>query len=285
MLVMIFINNKYTTIYYQIVERAKLRNHIKQKYDGYQTHHIIPRCFGGTNDPTNLVVLSYKEHRVCHRLLINMTERDAKYRMMYAYKLFNKNYDTSWVPTFREYKTESYEQMVKTRKSRGSYKTGKNNNFSDPEIVEQVRQRMIDDNPMKCAKQRKRMRQTNNNPNVRSLSINNINFLTEAEACRYFNTNSHRLRKNYVIQYTDNRPKSARVFNLKDKFITPNGIFKTKKEIQKTVGIPEWTLNTIYRNLDACPTTNGRASKKIDHLNINPDKTWKENGFGLLAVP
>jgi hypothetical protein len=38
---------------------------------------------------------------------------------------------------------------------------------------------------------------------------------------------------------------------LKDKFITSQGIFKTKKEIQRILGIPEWTLNTIYNNLDA----------------------------------
>lgn len=69
---------------------------------------------------------------------------------------------------------------------------------------------------------------------------------------------------------------------LKDRFITPGGIFKTKKEIQKVLGIPEWTLNTIYNNLDAYPTNNGRASKKIDHLNINPEKTWRDNGFGYL---
>ena len=80
-------------------------------------------------------------------------------------------------------------------------------------------------------------------------------------------------------------PKIARIFNLDDKFITPQGIFKTKKEIQKVVGIPEWTLNTIYNDLDAYPVTNGRASKKINHLNIDPTKTWRDNGFGLLAVP
>ena len=69
---------------------------------------------------------------------------------------------------------------------------------------------------------------------------------------------------------------------LKDKFITPNGIFKTKKEIQNALSIPEWTLNTIYNNLDAYPKTNGRASKKIDHLNTNPNKTWRDNGFGYV---
>ena len=71
---------------------------------------------------------------------------------------------------------------------------------------------------------------------------------------------------------------------LKDKFITPSGIFKTKKEIQKILNIPEWTLNTIYNNLDTFPISNGRSSKKITHLSIDPSKTWRDNGFDLLAV-
>ena len=198
---MIFIDNKYTAIYYQIVERATLRNHIKQKYDGYQTHHIIPQCFGGTNDPDNLVVLSYKEHRVCHRLLINMTEQDAKYKMMYAYKLFNKNYDTSWVPTFREYKPESYEQMVKTRKSRGSYKTGKDNNFADPDIIKLVRKRMIDNNPMTRPDQRLRMSFKNNNSRCKPIEIDNICFPSIGKAAEYFNTTPYLFRKTYNYCY------------------------------------------------------------------------------------
>ena len=198
-----YLTNKYTAIYYKIVEQAKQRNHTKQKYDGYQTHHIIPRCFGGTNDSSNLVVLSYKEHRVCHRLLINMTERDAKYRMMYAYKLFNKNYDISWVPNFREYKPESYEQMVNTRKSRGSYKTGKDNNFSDPEIIKLVRKRMTDSNPMTRPEQRLRMSFKNNNPLCRPIEIDNICFPSIGKAAEYFNTTPHLFRKTYNYRVCD----------------------------------------------------------------------------------
>ena len=259
-----YLHNKYTAIYYQIVERAKQRNHIKQPNDGYQTHHIIPRCIGGSNASNNLVVLTFKEHRVCHCLLIKMQlTKNAEIKMRHAYGFFNKS----------------------SRYNGPRYKHGKDNIFSTPEIIEQVRRRMIDNNPMKAPEQRQRMSLNNNNPNVRSMSINGIDFQSEAEACRYFNTTLYLLRRNYTIQYTDKRPKSARIFNLKDKFITPDGIFKTKKEIQKVVGIPEWTLNTIYNNLDAYPIINGRASKKIDHLNINPDKTWRDNGFGLVSIP
>lgn len=260
---MIFIDNKYTAIYYQIIERAKQRNHNRTPNDGYQTHHIVPRCIGGTDDASNLVVLTFKEHRVCHCLLIKMqSTKNAEIKMRHAYGFFNKN----------------------SRYNGPRYKSGKDNIFSTPKIVQQVRQRMTENNPMKLDSQRKRMRVKNNNPNVRSLSINGICFVSEAEACRHFNTTSYLLRKNYSIQYTDKRPKSARVSNLADKFITPKGIFKTKKEIQKLVGIPEWTLNTIYNDLDAYPVTNGRASKKINHLNIDPTKTWRDNGFGLVSV-
>jgi len=261
---MIFIDNKYTRWYYNIINRAIARNHIRQQKDGYQTHHIIPKCIGGTDDATNLVVLTYKEHRVCHCLLIKMQlTKNAEIKMRHAYGFFNKS----------------------SRYNGPRYKHGKDNIFSTPEIIEQVRRRMIDNNPMKAPEQRQRMSLNNNNPNVRSMSINGIDFLSEADACRYFNTTLYLLRRNYTIQYTDKRPKSARVFTLKDKFITPTGIFKTKKQIQKIVGIPEWTLNTIYNNLDAYPVINGRASKKINHLNIDPTKTWRDNGFGLVAIP
>lgn len=196
-----YLPNKYTTIYYRIIERAKLRNHTKQKFDGYQTHHIIPRCFDGTDDADNLVVLSYKEHRVCHRLLINMTERDAKYRMAHAYKLFNKHYDASWIPTYREYNPESYIQMVKTRKSRGSYKTGKDNNFCKPEIIEIVRSRMIESNPMSNPAQKLRMSFKNNNPLCKPIEVDNICFPSLGKAVEYFNTTLYLFRKNYTYRY------------------------------------------------------------------------------------
>jgi len=41
--------------------------------DGYtEKHHILPRCLGGTNHPSNLVRLSARQHFVAHRLLWKM---------------------------------------------------------------------------------------------------------------------------------------------------------------------------------------------------------------------
>ncbi len=199
-----FLDNKYTKAYYRIINRSLERNHIKERNDGYQTHHIIPRCFGGTDSADNLVVLTYKEHRVCHRLLIGMAVGAKKHKMMYAYKLFNKLYDTSGLPTPQIYCTpESYVKMSNTRKAKGSYKRGKENIFSTPEIVEQVRQRMIDNNPMKRSEQRQRMSLKNNNPNVRPIVVEGITFSTIGAASRHFNTTPYLLKKRYDYKLLD----------------------------------------------------------------------------------
>ena len=197
-----FLDNKYTKIYYRIISRSLERNHIKERNDGFQTHHIIPRCFGGTDSADNLAVLIYKEHRVCHRLLIGMTSGANKHKMMYAYKLFNKQYDTSHLPTPQIYCTpESYVKMSNTRKSKGSYKRGKENIFSTPEIVAQVRRRMIENNPMKRPEQRQRMSLNNNNPNVRPIVVEDLVFPTIGAASRHFNTTPYLFKKRFSFRF------------------------------------------------------------------------------------
>ncbi len=196
-----FLDNKYTSIYYNLIESAKSKNRVKQRNDGLQYHHIIPRCFGGADDITNTVLLTYREHRICHRLLINMTEGEYKYKMMYAYLLFDPSYDTSGMPSPQIYCTkESYRKMAKTRKKNGSYRLGKDNNFSSPEIINQVRQRMITNNPMKSADQRKRMKENNNNPYCKPVEVNGLAFPSLGAAACYFNTTPYLLKKNYSVK-------------------------------------------------------------------------------------
>jgi len=197
-----FLDNKYTKVYYRIINRSLERSHLKERNDGYQTHHIIPRCFGGTDDSSNLAVLTYKEHRVCHRLLIGMTIGASKYKMMYAYKLFNAKYDTAHLPSPQIYCTpESYIKMSNARKANGSYKRGKDNIFSTPAIIEQVRKRMIENNPMKEPEQRQRMSQNNNNPNVRPIVVEGLTFSTIGAASRHFNTTPYLLKKRFTYHF------------------------------------------------------------------------------------
>jgi hypothetical protein len=88
---MIFIDNKYTQWYYNIINRAKDR-----LITGYtEKHHIIPKSFFLSRSNTgwldgdpeileNKVCLTSKEHFLCHLLLIKMTTGVAKIKMSYA---------------------------------------------------------------------------------------------------------------------------------------------------------------------------------------------------------
>jgi hypothetical protein len=83
---MIFIPNRYTLIYYSIVKKAQQRSTLNSVYT--ESHHIIPKSLGGSDNKTNLVDLTYKEHRLCHKLLVRMTRGKAKGKMAYALLFF-----------------------------------------------------------------------------------------------------------------------------------------------------------------------------------------------------
>jgi hypothetical protein len=60
-------------IYDALVVSAKARGLNKSKVEGYfETHHIIPRCMGGSGELANLVMLTAREHYMAHMLLWKM---------------------------------------------------------------------------------------------------------------------------------------------------------------------------------------------------------------------
>ena len=113
-----YLQNKYTRIYNNIIERAKSRT-----LSGYtETHHIIPRSLGGSNKADNLVPLTAREHFICHRLLTKMTEGDAWAKMAKAvYFMSHTNTSTQHLTNSRTY------QYLKEQHNKAS--TGKGNTF------------------------------------------------------------------------------------------------------------------------------------------------------------
>lgn len=58
---------------YQKIHDSIITNASKRTLIGYkERHHIIPRCIGGTNEKTNLVDLTAREHFIIHQLLIKI---------------------------------------------------------------------------------------------------------------------------------------------------------------------------------------------------------------------
>lgn len=78
---MLFESNKYSKWYFLIVGNASSRG----KLETYsEKHHIIPKSIGGSNKKENIVVLTAREHFVCHLLLTKMLSGNAKRKMIYA---------------------------------------------------------------------------------------------------------------------------------------------------------------------------------------------------------
>lgn len=76
----------YKRIYDEIVDNAKIRGLNKKKLNYYtECHHIIPKCLGGTNDKDNLVLLTAKEHFVCHHLLF----KTGNFNLIHAFMCMN----------------------------------------------------------------------------------------------------------------------------------------------------------------------------------------------------
>ena len=132
----VFLENKYTKWYFNIIRNANPTTSYVEK------HHIIPRCIGGSDHRENIVALTAREHFVCHLLLTKMTTGKVKQAMCWAVGKFaqvNKNQQrnfTSWeyqkiresisfARTGKKHSNESRKKMSEKAKGRTPWNKGK----------------------------------------------------------------------------------------------------------------------------------------------------------------
>ena len=80
---MMFIENKYLTIYKSLVYKRR-KNPLCKKDVYCESHHIIPRSLGGGDNKDNIVNLLPREHYIAHRLLTYITSGRDRRKMMWA---------------------------------------------------------------------------------------------------------------------------------------------------------------------------------------------------------
>ena len=92
---------EYTKIYNQIIKRAK--NRVLEGYK--EKHHILPKCLGGSNDKSNLVELTAREHFLCHMLLCEIcpNNRNLWYALFLMSINKNKKEHQKYKVSSREY--------------------------------------------------------------------------------------------------------------------------------------------------------------------------------------
>lgn len=85
----------YQKIYQKFIESRQKLNREFHTGCGFEKHHIIPKSLGGTNEKSNIIVLTPREHGFSHTVLSRMYTGYLKAKMCYAllalFKLRNKN--------------------------------------------------------------------------------------------------------------------------------------------------------------------------------------------------
>jgi rubrerythrin len=87
----------YQKIYDSIIEKARSEDRVKVKKDNanyvyYERHHIIPKCLGGGDEEENLVLLTAREHFICHKLLTYIFPNKRKIATAFHYMIFGKGH-------------------------------------------------------------------------------------------------------------------------------------------------------------------------------------------------
>ena len=106
----------YKRIYDNVIVNAKNCNRRKCKGVYYENHHILPKCMGGTNNVENLVLLTAKEHFVCHMLLCEIySDNKLKYALFRLINSQGKQGYRVTAKTYERIKLE-YSKMPNIRK-------------------------------------------------------------------------------------------------------------------------------------------------------------------------
>ena len=120
-----FEQSKYSKYYYSIVDNAKSRLIAENIYT--EKHHIIPKSLGGSNDISNLVKLTAREHFVCHRLLARITTGAARNKMVHALWRMCNSLKSNYKVNSKTYEKAKLEHIhiLKTVGSDGQFKAGR----------------------------------------------------------------------------------------------------------------------------------------------------------------
>lgn len=141
----------YQRIYDQIIDQAKKESRRKGQGSYYEAHHIIPKCLGGINSKDNMILLTAREHFICHKLLVEIHPNN--YRIVFAFWCMcgmrnNLTKGKRYIPSTRDYEQtrllmsqlttgipkseEHIRKMSESKKGKSSWSKGKK--FTDDHV-------------------------------------------------------------------------------------------------------------------------------------------------------
>ena len=115
----------YKQIYNQLISKRQQETPPKNCYT--ETHHIKPRCLGGTNETTNLVKLTAREHYIAHLLLAKIYNTYGLYSAviyMQTGRLKNRKFKFN-SRLYQKIREEFANKMSESRKGKTPWIKGK----------------------------------------------------------------------------------------------------------------------------------------------------------------
>lgn len=148
----------YEKIYFNIIENSRRKERSKNDSVYYEKHHIVPLSLGGSNDKNNLVLLTAKEHFLCHLLLTKIYKHKDKksyIKMVRAFVIMSTTENKSQKGK-RILNSKSYEKLKLFIYGPNGILTGENSTFFGKTHSEntknKIRERQTKNNSMKGKK-------------------------------------------------------------------------------------------------------------------------------------
>ncbi len=188
------IQNKYYQWYQNLVTKAK--NRILDNTVYQEKHHIIPKCFGGNDLPTNLVSLTLREHYIAHLLLSKMYHGEPKRKMMYALWRMLLQEKTRGSRIFEMYRQQYIETTLKTQIITDKFRQKVSKNTTG--VKKTITQKVLDKN------ERQKLEMAGSgNPMYGKKQTNDTKLLMSRKRTEYFNNPEN--RKKHSIAKTGSK--------------------------------------------------------------------------------
>lgn len=131
------------------------RNGCGEEY--HETHHIIPKCMGGSNDKENLIDLFAREHFEAHRLLA--LENPENRSLVYAWNMMCNSKNGNYQITADEYEEARivFSQMMKDQIVSDETRKKLSESLTGHVVSDETKEKI-------SAKAKDRMKDKNNNP-------------------------------------------------------------------------------------------------------------------------
>lgn len=115
----------YRRIYSSLVSKDQQGEYLEK-------HHIVPRCLGGGDDPSNLVFLTARAHFIAHWLLHKIYPEDIKVAQAFAVMRHGSRFHK------RTFTSHGFSAAKKAHSMETSYRMTHSNPMRSPAVVEKI---------------------------------------------------------------------------------------------------------------------------------------------------